>query len=280
MSAPLKLAGLRRACSSWCSASPSLAGERDRPRSRRRATRGRAPATGGTATSTAGMAAHEADPIRGLAVAEDGLRLSLAATSLPRGDGHRRCASRSTDGDGPVRDFEVTHEKRMHLIVVRRDGTRLPAPAPDARRRRHLERADHAARRRRVPRLRGLPARRRGAHARRRPDGRRRRRLRAVPRAATTATETDGYTRRARRATATTLAFAITRGRQAGRDRAVPRRRRPPGRAARGRSRLPARAPDRGDGVAFEADLDPDSRYRLYLQFKHDGRVHTAEFTR
>ena len=35
-----------------------------------------------------------------------------------------------------------------------------------------------------------------------------------------------------------------------------------------------------GEGVAFEADLEPRSRYRLYLQFKHDGRVHTAEFTR
>ena len=35
-----------------------------------------------------------------------------------------------------------------------------------------------------------------------------------------------------------------------------------------------------GDGPSFEADLDPDSRYHLYLQFKHGGVVHTAEFTR
>src|SRR3954470_10171642 len=62
-----------------------------------------------------------ADEIRGLAVADDGLRLELAATSLPR---DRATALRFTvrDGRGPVRDFEVTHEKRMHLIVVRRDG--------------------------------------------------------------------------------------------------------------------------------------------------------------
>ena len=68
------------------------------------------------------MAGHgAADPIRGLAVAEDGLRLSLAATSLPRGTA---TTLRFTVGDarGPVRDFEVTHTKRMHLIVVRRDG--------------------------------------------------------------------------------------------------------------------------------------------------------------
>jgi hypothetical protein len=32
--------------------------------------------------------------------------------------------------------------------------------------------------------------------------------------------------------------------------------------------------------VAFEADLEPDTRYRLYLQFQHDGRVRTAEFVR
>jgi hypothetical protein len=35
-----------------------------------------------------------------------------------------------------------------------------------------------------------------------------------------------------------------------------------------------------GDGVEFETQLDPESRYRLYLQFKHEGQVHTAEFTR
>ena len=35
-----------------------------------------------------------------------------------------------------------------------------------------------------------------------------------------------------------------------------------------------------GDGVEFETELDKAGRYRLYLQFKHAGRVHTAEFTR
>ena len=32
--------------------------------------------------------------------------------------------------------------------------------------------------------------------------------------------------------------------------------------------------------VAFEADLEPDTRYHLYLQFQDEGVVHTAEFTR
>ena len=51
-----------------------------------------------------------------------------------------------TTRDGPVRDFEVTHEKRMHLIVVRRDGTRLPAPAS-----RRSARTARGARRSRCP---------------------------------------------------------------------------------------------------------------------------------
>ena len=94
---------------------------------------------------------HEADAIRGLAVADDGLRLSLASTSLPRG---RATTLRFTiDGaDGPVRDFEVEHEKRMHLIVVRRDGSgfqhlhpTLAPTAPGARRSRCPTRAPTAS---------------------------------------------------------------------------------------------------------------------------------------
>ena len=34
------------------------------------------------------------------------------------------------------------------------------------------------------------------------------------------------------------------------------------------------------DGVAFETDLETGTRYQLYLQFQHEGRVHTAEFAR
>jgi hypothetical protein len=33
------------------------------------------------------------------------------------------------------------------------------------------------------------------------------------------------------------------------------------------------------DSLAFMAEFPSAGRYRLYLQFKHDGRVHTAEFT-
>lgn len=71
----------------------------------------------------------------GLAVAEDGLRLVADATALPAG----RAAIwrfRIVGADGhAVTAFDVEHERRMHLIVVRRDLTGYqhlhPVMAPD-----------------------------------------------------------------------------------------------------------------------------------------------------
>ena len=62
------------------------------------------------------------DAVRGLAVADNGLELALQQTELPRGR-ETELGFSIVGADGqPVRDFEVEHEKRMHLIVVRRDG--------------------------------------------------------------------------------------------------------------------------------------------------------------
>jgi hypothetical protein len=61
--------------------------------------------------------------VRGLAVTDDGLTLRLDRTSAPRG---RRfdLAFRIVDRGGrTVRAFDVEHTRRMHLIVVRRDMT-------------------------------------------------------------------------------------------------------------------------------------------------------------
>jgi hypothetical protein len=61
--------------------------------------------------------------VRGLAVSDDGLTLALArGTAAP---GRRfALAFRITNRDGEtVKDFDVEHTKRMHVIVVRRDMT-------------------------------------------------------------------------------------------------------------------------------------------------------------
>src|SRR5688572_18195248 len=35
----------------------------------------------------------------------------------------------------------------------------------------------------------------------------------------------------------------------------------------------------RGEAIRFETEFPTAARYRLFLQFKHDGKVHTAAFT-
>ena len=76
-----------------------------------------------------------ADPVRGLAVSDDGLTLRLARQSARPGEPFG-LAFRIAGRDGrTVRDFDVEHTKRMHLIVVRRDMTGFqhlhPAQAAD-----------------------------------------------------------------------------------------------------------------------------------------------------
>jgi hypothetical protein len=72
------------------------------------------------------MEAHggeAARPVRGLAVSDRGLTLQLARTRFQR-DTRSNLALRIVDRRGrTVRDFDVEHTKRMHVIVVRRDMT-------------------------------------------------------------------------------------------------------------------------------------------------------------
>src|SRR3954454_17493647 len=64
-----------------------------------------------------------ADPVRGLAVAEHGLRVVVEDPELRRG-AEAPLRFRIVDERGAtVRDFDVEHTKRMHLIVARRDLT-------------------------------------------------------------------------------------------------------------------------------------------------------------
>lgn len=70
-----------------------------------------------------GAEAATATEATGLAVAGDGLRLVAARTIRPPGDA-TAWTFRVVDADGAtVRDFDVEHERRMHLVVVRRDLT-------------------------------------------------------------------------------------------------------------------------------------------------------------
>jgi hypothetical protein len=223
------------------------------------------------------MAGHAAaDPIRGLAVSQDGLRLSLAATTLERGSASTlRFAIR--DGRRPVRDFEVTHEKRMHLIVVRRDGRGFqhlhPALGADGTWSVPITLADAGAYRVFADFQRDGEAHTLAADLT--VDGAAR--YAAFP-APTTSTETDGYTVRMD-AHGSTLGFAITRGGKPVDTEPY---------LGAGGHLVALREGDlaflhvhpSGDGVEFETELASDSRYHLYLQFKHAGRVHTAEFTR
>jgi len=63
------------------------------------------------------------DNVRGLAVAENGLHLVIDDPELRRAAAHE-LRFRIVDREGhAVRDFDVEHTKRMHVIVVRRDLT-------------------------------------------------------------------------------------------------------------------------------------------------------------
>ncbi len=233
---------------------------------------GHNPDTAHTGPDGGRAAADTAEEVRGLAVSDGGLTLNLARDELPRGDSTTlRFTVRDEAGDA-VRDFDVAHARRMHLIVVRRDGrgfqhlhprlvdgewrVRMSIPQAGAYRvfadfKRDGEpytlaadlNVDGAAN------YRPLPQRSRVARV-------------------------DGY--RVERAP-NELRFTIRRG---GRE-ITPQ----PYLGARGHL-VALREGDLAfvhvhpTGDVYEAELERGTRYRLYLQFRHGGEVHTAEFTR
>jgi hypothetical protein len=70
-----------------------------------------------------GTGSEPVDEVRGLAVSEAGFSLELQRSELLSGrEAVLRFAIVAADG-GPLQDFEVEHAKRLHLIVVRRDLT-------------------------------------------------------------------------------------------------------------------------------------------------------------
>jgi hypothetical protein len=63
------------------------------------------------------------DPVRGLAIAGDGLRIVVDDPELRHGERETLRFRIEDDRGGTVRDFDVEHERRMHLILARRDLT-------------------------------------------------------------------------------------------------------------------------------------------------------------
>jgi hypothetical protein len=224
-----------------------------------------------------------AGALPGLAVSQDGLTLALDRTRLPR-DREERLGFRIVGRDGaPVRAFDVQHTRRMHLIVVRRDATgfqhlhptlgrdgtwRVALRLPQAGSYRVF--ADFATKG--VKHTLGADLEVDGAYS-----------ARPLPAPATTAT-VDGYrvtldSGAAPAGRERDLRFSVTRG---GRPVAVE-----PYLGARGHL-VALREGDLAflhvhpdaDSLSFMTAFPSAGRYRLFLQFRHAGRIHTAEFTR
>ena len=185
-----------------------------------------------------------------------------------------------------MRDFDVEHEKRMHLIVARRDLTGFqhlhPTQAADGT----LVGAGAPRRGRLLPRC--------------SPTSRTRtRRRRSPPTCASTATPTCGRCpprgppRRATAATTSgsTPAAPAPAGRPtcASRSPATARRSQTEPYLGAGGHLVALREGDlaflhvhpteQTEPVGFDATFPTAGRYRLFLQFKHEGRVQTAAFT-
>ncbi len=235
---------------------------------------------GGHPSEPAAAGAH---PVRGLAVAEGGLRLVLDQEELRRGAEETLSFRILDDAGETVRDFDVEHERRMHLIVVRRDfagfqhlhpslgedGTwSTPVRLPDAGSYRVF--ADFT--REGEPHTLAADLRVDGAAD-----------LAELPAPEPSARTDSGYEVRldsghAAPGEPAELRFTVERD---GRPVRVE-----PYLGANGHL-VALREGDlaflhvhpAGDSVSFEATFPTAGRYRLFLQFKHAGRVHTAEFT-
>ena len=81
-------------------------------------------AEGGHGAEAAGHEPAAPAAPRGLAVAQDGLRLVAHQDVLPRARTRELSFRILDEGGDAVTEFEQEHERRMHVIVVRRDLTR------------------------------------------------------------------------------------------------------------------------------------------------------------
>ena len=225
------------------------------------------------------------DEVPGLAVADNGLKLALDDTALAPG-APSDLRFRIVDAEGtPVRDFALQHDKRMHLIVVRRDGRGFqhlhPELGEDGTWSTELTLSDPGAYRVFADYKRGEEAQTLAADVF--VDGRAD--YAPLPAPEAIADTGDGYevaleAGDVKAGHDADLRFAITKN-----GRTIETE---PYLGAGGHlvalregdlADLHVHPEEHDEGVAFAAEFPSDGRYRLYLQFKHEGRVHTAEFT-
>jgi hypothetical protein len=227
--------------------------------------------------------AAEPRALRGLAIAEDGLRVVVDDPELRRGR-EETLRFRIVDERGEtVRDFEVEHEKRMHLILARRDlsnfqhlhpeqtayGSWIVTVRPDdAGSYRLFADFSHDG----EPQTLATDLRVDGTAD-----------LRPLPEPEPTAVSDGGYQVRlaageARPGQEADLRFTITKD-------GVPVETEPY--LGAGGHLVALRDGDLAflhvhpmdDTVRFAATFPTEGRYRLFLQFQHEGRVHTVAFT-
>ena len=243
-------------------------------------------AAGTTSEEHPDMTADHAspDPVRGLAIATDGLRVVVDDPELRRGE-RETLRFRVVDDRGEtVRDFDVEHERRMHLILARRDLTgfqhlhpeqaadgswSVPVRLGDAGSYRLFADFSHDGEARTL----ATDLRVDGAAS-----------LRPLPDPSATAVSDGGYDVRldagaARPGEEADLRFTITRDGEpvdtepylgAGGHLVALRD---------GDLAFLHVHPLSDDAVEFAATFPTAGRYRLFLQFQHDGRIQTVAFT-
>jgi hypothetical protein len=229
------------------------------------------------------MTTAQADDVRGLAVASGGQRLVVDTPDLRRGR-DERLDYRIVDARGnTVRDFDVEHTKRMHLILVRRDLTGFqhlhPEQRPDGSWTTTARLGDAGSYRLFADYSTGGKPRTLASDLR--VDGSAD--LVGLPAPAPTARTDSGYDVRLDGA-GSDLRFTVTRGGQtihvepylgAGGHLVALRE----GDLAFLHVH-PMEGGGHDDSIRFGAEFPTAGRYRLFLQFKHNGQVHTAAFTK
>jgi hypothetical protein len=227
--------------------------------------------------------AHAPDPVRGLAVAADGLRVVVDDPELRRGR-EETLSFRIENARGEtVRDFDVEHEKRLHLILARRDLTGFqhlhPEQAADGSWRTPV-RLDEAGSYRLFADF-SHDGENQTLATDLRVDGPAD--LLPLPEPAATGVSDGGYDVRldaggARPGEEADLRFTITKDGEPVRTEPY---------LGAGGHLVALRDGDLAflhvhpmDGsVRFAATFPTEGRYRLFLQFKHENRVHTVAFT-